>query len=338
VFRIPTYYIANSTPNHTFDHDTTFLIEISRKIASVMGVQHQQQKEIYSVDCCSSHIALIVLTMNDDDDIDEALMDSIPLNEENNEKKKGNLLDEVPNSDHTSETILHAEEDETEQEEEEGVAVEEPTVREMSEHQPAAAATTAVDVQSNAASTDELDNAKSSSSDETREAWEKLRASSVALGKVLDDKTGFSYLMDGLKQQAVELDQQVHISETAKTASESVSSWWNTLDSNIGIRQTTSELASSVKEHIQPTLQESTRKLKTLDEKHHVLKSTAESLTKGADYLTQTLSQDASVDEADDGAEKEAVDTTSSNGSPPSSSRNASAPPRQHERPGGANV
>jgi len=172
---------------------------------------------ICSVNCCSTHIALIVFTPSDDDasdDVEALMMDSIPL--ENETCKMVVVPDELTYSNHTSSTAR------------DDNPTDEDTI--------------------STAETDAafVDQETDTSTDPTREAWRRLRESSISLGQVLDEKTGFSSIWRGF---------------------------------------------------IQPTLQESTVKFRRLDEEHQLLKTTAESLTRGTEYITQTLS--GSIDEQD---------------------------------------
>ena len=51
---------------------------------------------------------------------------------------------------------------------------------------------------------DEQTESNDASPDPTREAWERLRESSILLGQVLDEKTGFSRLWCGYVQPSLE--------------------------------------------------------------------------------------------------------------------------------------
>lgn len=139
---------------------------------------------LYSVDCCSSHIALIVLSNEDDENDEQEIASEHPMIVAKETVPKSTAI--IQEEEHDSDV---------------------PT-------------------------------------DATREAWKRLRASSAVLGQVLDQKTGFS-------------------------------SFWCSL--------------------IQPTLETTTSKLQQLDQEHQLLKTTAESLTRGTEYITQTLSK--SIDE-----------------------------------------
>ena len=123
---------------------------------------------LYSVNCCSAHIALIVLT-NDEVEEEALAMDSIPVEHEHLRKETTcQNADEFTYSDHTLSTAcddIDAPDDETD---------------------------------SNDGT--ETDDADASCVDPTREAWRRLRESSAVLGQLLDEKIGFSTLWCGFVQ------------------------------------------------------------------------------------------------------------------------------------------
>lgn len=165
---------------------------------------------IYSINCCSSHIALIVF---DSEEEEEEVADcSIVPYETCNHKTR------VP---HTNEPV--------------NIIADNVGLSSIQERS------------GNNEADDETEFDSDCTGSSTIDAWRKLRASSATLGKVLDEKMGFSSMWCGI---------------------------------------------------IQPTLQTTAHKLHCLDQEHQLLKMTAESLTRGTDYITQTLSK--SMDEQDE--------------------------------------
>jgi hypothetical protein len=171
---------------------------------------------VFSFNCCSSHIALIVL--NGEEEEEEVADCSFVPNATCNTKRRVSLCEPV---NITADSI--------------GLS----SIQETSGNNEA--------TQRYPDDEKEFDSDCTDSS--TMDAWRKLRASSATLGKVLDEKVGFSSMWCGI---------------------------------------------------IQPTLETTAHKLHCLDQEHQLLKTTAESLTRGTDYIAQTLSK--SMDEQNDTA------------------------------------
>jgi hypothetical protein len=192
---------------------------------------------LYSIDCCSSRIALIVMTPSNDcpnDDEEEEAVDHIPrCIEPCHVSTSSNAMPDV-NHDMP------------------------PAVKEAIPRMPSDEYH-----DDHACTIEEQTESNDASSDPTREAWARLRESSILLGQVLDEKTGFSRLWCG---------------------------------------------------YVQPSLEESRSKLQRLDKEHQLLKTTAESLTKGTEYITQTLSRKENRNRNECPVQKEGESSTTPTG------------------------
>lgn len=128
---------------------------------------------------------------------------------------------------------------------------------------------------------------------DTQKALESLKRSSVRLGSAIQSTATDVDSKVGITKTVSALDQKTRASQTFKGAATALGGWLSSVDSQLGVTQKTKELGSALNERvvepIKPAVQESTRTLQTFDETHGITRSTASTLAKGADMLTQSL-------------------------------------------------
>jgi len=128
---------------------------------------------------------------------------------------------------------------------------------------------------------------------DTQKALDSLKRSSIKLGSAISMTATEVDSKVGITKTVSALDQKTKASQTFKGAAMALGGWLSSVDSQLGVTQKTKELGTALNERvvepIKPVVMESTRNLQTFDEQHGITRSTASTLAKGADMLTQSL-------------------------------------------------